>query len=150
MPIDDVQNDLIRGRLEGLQQLALTTGQKVIDAEKSLSVHVGRHQAYRLAAQRLNGEASAIANRVGADGVPVDEKERGKLEIKTLQHAATILAGMEQQERDDLRRLEGRISGLRETIDAAEGAFNDEVAKAERWARIEAEEREERRPDNGA
>lgn len=132
--IDDPQT---RSKLEGMQEVADDFGKQVLALSAKMEQKKGIVAAAKVINHTINLEIAPIQQQV--DNATI-EPEIAKVRIQEISRIMQIVEGVRAANEADIVKIKGQIEGVQLATTAMKKRFDGEVAKHERWKRIEEEE----------
>ena len=137
--IEEVKSPLTRAKLEGIQELVFDVDKEIKESQKGMTNRYAYVEAGTVIHNLIMAECLAIQARVDKDRSTMEEAKKEMTIV-------TRMAGRVKEQTEAWRKEhlthQGKLAGLNRLAEMARIRFEAEVMKADRHARMEAEDAE--------
>lgn len=131
--LDNIEHPETRARLGGIQDVVYDLDRKIIDFRKRIERRTEAGGQCRVIADTLFAQCDPINKLVDAEEITPEE---AKIRIAQIKQDIEIVRQMEADISNEIKRFQGSIQGIEESIKEAGTRFNGEVMKYERHRRM--------------
>jgi len=135
--LEDIHDDSVRGKLTGFQENADELGAEILRLRKAAEDKA----ALVTAASAIEKRLKAIWDKVSADlKAELFDHDEAKIRADQARIMVETVREIVQINAEEAASMKGKVSGLTLAVDRIQAKFNQEAAKYERHAAMEAEE----------
>lgn len=132
----EIKDDVARAKLEGLQESVSSIDENILQIRESLKAKRGALSALNDLAQRIMLECNRVNAKVDKDEMATEE---AKARIDEITNTVKITRAQAQATQNDMLNLTGQIVGMEKVVSNITAKFNSELAKYQRWEKIQEE-----------